>query len=60
LSLSGEYQLWIKNLKSKNIVKVKGQFFAVAVSPGGEYVVTAGNGVKFWDLETGKQLFRKK
>jgi len=61
LSLSGDYQLWIKNLESKNLVQVNGQFFAVAVNPGGEYVVTAGGGgVKFWDLESGKQLFRKK
>ncbi len=60
LSLAGNYQLRIINLKSKNMVQVNGQFFAVAVSPGGEYVVTAGNGVKFWDLESGKQLLRKK
>ena len=60
LSLSGEYQLKIINLKSKNIVQINGQFFAVAVSPGGEYAVTAGNGLKFWDLESGKQLFSKK
>ena len=60
LTLKGDYQMRIQNLKTNNMVQVQGQFFAIAVSPDGKYVVTAGNGIKLWDLESGKQIFREK
>gem|GEM_PF-1545027 len=57
--LFSNYEMRIKNLNTDDVVKVDGQFFSLAVSPDGKYAATAGVGVKWWDLQTGKEISRK-
>jgi len=56
--LFSNYEMRIKNLKTDHVVKVDGQFFSLSVSPDGKYVATAGVGIKWWDLRTGKEISR--
>lgn len=59
-TFSGDYQMRIYNLETKNMVSTDGQFFAIAIDPDEKYAATAGIGVKLWDLESGEQIKREK